>query len=134
MTDLLLGCFPHAQPYLATPGTQIVRISLGKPKWYPGGGDALPFVPQLAPAPWYFREPDQEVWERRYRHQLHRTTANRIYSILNDIAEECGAERLILCCFEQDPMDCHRSMFGRWWIEQMGEVLLDLTEVEPLAS
>jgi hypothetical protein len=129
MIEVMTGCYGAAKPLLADPDTAVVRISLGKPRWYPFGGADLPYLSALAPAPWYFREPDQEVWERRYRHQMHKTTPKRVLALLTETAEQAGASRLVLCCFEANPLDCHRSMFSRWWLEQTGEEVFDLADI-----
>ena len=126
--EIVTGCYGVARGLLAEEGTAVVRISLGKPSWYPLGGVDLPYVKALAPAGWYFNEPDEAVFERRYRHQLHRTTVPRVMQMLHEVAEEAGASRLVLCCFEVDPMTCHRSMFARWWLEKTGEEIWDLSE------
>lgn len=123
--EIVTGCYAHYRPEHG----QAVRISLGKPGWFPNSGADLPYVQSLAPAGWYFREPDEEVWERRYRHQLHRATPQRILADLHTIAEETGVQRVVLCCFEGNPMDCHRHMFARWWLEKTGEWLVDLSEI-----
>lgn len=123
--EILTGCYAHYRPEHG----QAVRISLGKPRWFPNGGEDLPFVKVLAPAGWYFNEPDEEVFERRYRHQLHKTTPQRVLEMLQAVAAEHDAERLILCCFEGNPENCHRGMFARWWLQKTGEWVPDLAEM-----
>lgn len=129
--EIRTGCYATARSLLGRPGTAVVRISLGKPGWYPYGGADLPYVKALAPAGWYFNEPDVAVYERRYRHQLHKTTPQRVLGMLHDVSRETGADRLVLCCFESNPWECHRLMFAQWWLEKTGEPILDLSE-EPM--
>lgn len=123
--ELWTGCWAHYRPKHGL----AVRISLGKPRWFPNEGRDLPFVKALAPAPWYFDEPDDATFERRYRHQLHGWTVDRVLGELREIAVEHDCPRLILCCWEADPVQCHRTMFSRWWLEKTGEEIPDLSEV-----
>lgn len=124
--EILTGCFSHYRPKHGI----AVRISLGKPKWFPNEGRDLPFVKALAPAPWYFDEPDDDTFRRRYRHQLHRWTPQRVLAELQGIAVAADCPRLVLCCFEADPMQCHRSTWAQWWLEQTGEEVFDLSELK----
>jgi hypothetical protein len=39
-----------------------------------------------------------------------------------DISDRRGSP-LVLLCFEADPADCHRSTFGRWWLDRTGEAV-----------
>jgi len=123
--EIVTGCYSHYRPKHGI----AVRISLGKPKWFPHGGDDLPSIRALTPAPWYWQEPDDETFERRFRQQLHRWTVDRVLADLMATAVQLDCPRLVLCCFEADPMACHRSMFSRWWLEKTGEEILDLSEV-----
>lgn len=123
--ELWTGCWSHYRPRHGL----AVRISLGRPKWFANEARDVPFVKALAPAPWYLNEPDDAVFERKYRHQLHRWTVEGVLRDLTTVAEEHGSTRLVLCCFEADPLGCHRSMFARWWLEQTGEEIRDLSEV-----
>jgi len=88
-----------------------VRISLGRPKWFTNEAIDVPFVKALTPAPGYFNEPDDTVFENKCRHQLHRWTAERVLADLRAIAVGHDCPHLVLCCFEADPMACHRSTF-----------------------
>lgn len=104
---------------------QPVRISLGKPKFWPRAA-GFPFVAELAPDGWMMRLGD-EAFERAYRRKLDRIGVEAISSRFAQIAGVNGPT-LALCCFEADAAACHRRQFADWWREQTGE---DLSEVEP---
>ena len=102
---------------LATPGVVPVRVSLGTPK-----GIAVPALePAIPPysllAIW---ESDPDGYRRRYRHQLHRRRAH-VLAALQDLHETYLAP-LVLCCYEAEPSDCHRSLLAQWLTENGVEV------------
>lgn len=123
--ELMTGCWSHYRPRHGV----AVRISLGRPRWFENEGRDLPFVKALTPNPVWWQTDDDEEFQRRYRHQLHRWTPHRVLAELQGIAVAHDCPRLVLCCFEADPMGCHRSMFARWWLEETGGEIRDLSEV-----
>jgi hypothetical protein len=104
---------------------QPVRISLGKPKFWPRA-ERFPFVAELAPDGWMMRLDSDEKFERVYRAKLDRIGVESIRRRLEEVAIDTHG--IALCCFEEAADDCHRTMFARWWVEQTGE---ELAELEP---
>jgi hypothetical protein len=101
---------------------QPVRISRGKPRFWPQAG-AFPAVEELFVPGWVLSEkPEPARAEKAYRHQLDRIGLEGISARVDEIAHECGGLPLAVCCFEKAGEDtqCHRWWWARWWLEQTG--------------
>jgi hypothetical protein len=110
---------------------QPVRISRGKPKFWPQAA-AFPAVEELFVPGWVLSEkPEHARAETAYRHQLDKIGLARIAARLDAIAAECGGLPLAVACFEADREDCHRAWAAEWLREQTG---LAVPEIGSLAS
>ncbi len=99
---------------------QIVRTSNQVPKFWPAAA-AFPTCDLLIPAKWIAFGSDPVRAEKGYRAALHRTTAGRIATALDALADEAGGRPLALCCFctlDAQEQGCHRRWLSRWWEEQ----------------
>jgi hypothetical protein len=105
---------------------QPVRISLGKPKFWPRA-ERFPFVAELAPDGWMMRLSD-EKFAPSYRAKLDRIGVEAIRRRLQEVATDTHG--IALCCFEEAADDCHRAMFAAWWAEQTAEQLHELDPEE----
>lgn len=103
---------------LATPGWLPVRVSLGTPK-----GAVAPALEPAIPPYWLFRSGLPEAdYRRNYRRLLHKRTP----LVLRGLAE-LHREYLMpmaLCCFEADPVSCHRWFLAEWLTEHDVEVVV----------
>jgi hypothetical protein len=100
-----------------------VRITLGPPRL------RLAYELQeyrvLAPTPRIFRMTDAAEYETAYRAALERHGVEKIAQDLERLSGPRSRD-LVLLCFEEDPRECHRSIFAAWWQEQTGEVVGEL--------
>lgn len=95
-----------------------VRISLGRPKFWPAGASA-PYVAELAPAGLLRKPPlPWGEFERFYAQRLNAIGVDRIAARLEEVYSEYGRP-LALCCFEPWRCDCHREIAAAW-LEQHG--------------
>jgi hypothetical protein len=102
-----------------------VRTSLGKPKWLLPEAASWPLLWEVTPRGHYFGAP-AEVFEDEYLSQLERYGTKRIARRLAEITWATGAERLILCCFEPLPANCHRGLFSAFWLLRTGEPITEI--------
>lgn len=105
-----------------------VRISLGKPKWWPENAlHPRAFVWEITPRREYLRASDEE-YERQFFGQLERYGVNEIDQKFRQIAQSLGEQRLVLLCFEDLSKNtlCHRRDFASWWKARTG---VDIPEV-----
>ena len=106
---------------------QPVRTSLGKPKWLLPGAASWPLLWEATPRGHYFGAP-AEAFEDAYLDQLTRYGILRIAKRLAVITRQTGAETLLLCCFEADREQCHRSLFSAFWLEATGERIEEIQD------
>jgi hypothetical protein len=120
MTTLHTSSYRAFRPEMGQP----LVTSLGLPRWRPESQE-WPRCWLLTPSPDLFREDDPEAFTAAYLARLDRFGVRRISGLLERIAREHGADRLVLLCHEADPMVCHRSLFAAW-IESTGEQVTEL--------
>jgi hypothetical protein len=115
----------------AEPAVQVVRISLGKPKWIdPERAAAYPAIDSLMPhglldLSW----PEFEV---RYRQLLDLRAPQIEWAVTNLLDQQGRPDRpLLLCCFEKDRCTCHRGLFAAWWGRQTGEAIPEWGGAKP---
>ncbi len=101
---------------------QPVRISRSAPRFW-SEAEQFPYIAELAPAPWTFSITDMERFGRAYRRGLHVLGLPRIRALLDELAADADGRPLALCCFEANPVDCHRGPLGfaGWWERKTGE-------------
>lgn len=92
------------------------------PKFIPEAKD-WPRCHLLTPRWSYFRSDD---FAEQVAAQLDGYGSARVTAVLERIARGRDAERLVLCCFESDPAQCHRSMVATWLITRAGLVCDEL--------
>jgi hypothetical protein len=95
-----------------------VRISLGRPKFWP---QEFLFLPDLAPDGW-MRPLHGEQFRDAYVAKLDRIGVDPIYGQLVVARDACRAETIALCCFEPSYRDCHRGLLAAWWLHRTGEL------------
>jgi hypothetical protein len=104
-----------------------VRISRGLPRWWPEAA-SFPYVEQLAPDGWMLAvgKTDPERADRGYRRSLHVLGVERAMAL---IAAAVGDDPRppALCCFEKNPVDCHRGQFSLWFRRKTGERVRELS-------
>ncbi len=74
----------------------------------------------------YWRAGWPEPFSEHYLAQLDRYGPKKISAVLERLAREHQAERLILLCHEGDWEQCHRGLFSRWLLETAGEICPEL--------
>jgi len=104
---------------------QPVRISHGKPRFWPYSADFLA-APELFIPRWMFGSDDREKNERAYRHQLHELGASQLATLFYGIGGRADGNALAFACFEADRAGCHRGWLARWWEQERGERMPDL--------
>jgi hypothetical protein len=106
-----------------------VQTSLGRPKY------GLPYelVEELhALKPWGLFGTDMadDEFERKYRARLDKTGTSKLWRVFHAISRKHDGARLVLLCHEDvlgRQQSCHRSMFSRWWAEQTGHAVPELS-------
>jgi hypothetical protein len=116
MTELFTASYRAYRPDMG----QAVVTSLGLPRWRPEARQ-WPRCWLLTPTPALFREPDDEKFAEGYAARLEGFGPQKIASVLEAIARDTGAGRLVLLCHEADPARCHRSQFTSYWLAATGE-------------
>lgn len=88
-----------------------VSISLWPPRGYAG-----PSLPRLAPTESILREykahPDWPRYVRRFRDEV--LSGLYPHDIVSEILRIAEGRDVLLCCFEKDPAQCHRSLVAEW--------------------
>jgi uncharacterized protein YeaO (DUF488 family) len=102
-----------------------VVISLLTPKWLPEA-EQWPRCWLLTPQWRYWREPWPEPFREHYLAQLERHGPKKIAAVLERIAREHQAPRLILLCHESRWEECHRHLLACWLLERTGELVTEL--------
>jgi uncharacterized protein (DUF488 family) len=104
-----------------------VGITVGKPQW------PLAYTPVylLELAPWGLLGIDDDgEFTRRYLERLDRVGVDRIARQLDAISRDHEGRGLVLLCYEPAGEFCHRRVFARWWEEQTGEVIPELSALQ----
>jgi hypothetical protein len=102
---------------------QPVRISLGRPKFWPQA-EHFPFIAELAPDGWMLGL-EGEQYTRAYLAKLDKVGVETITARFEAITTNPDVA-LALLCFEADRANCHRGLFARWWQERTGEVVPEI--------
>jgi hypothetical protein len=124
MTDLATASYRAWHPGFAG---QPVVTSLTLPRWLPEAAD-WPKARIITPSWHDFKAGD---WAERYRERIEEYGVCRITTELEEIAADCGADLLVLMCFEADPADCHRQIFADLMITQAGVRVDELVSPTP---
>lgn len=91
-----------------------VRISLGYPRW------SLKYelkaaMRELMPRREYLRVDSDAEFNERYTAQLDWYGTKALAQKMDGLRDGWKADRLVLMCFEEDRVDCHRGTFADWW-------------------
>jgi hypothetical protein len=91
-------------------------------------GRGFPAIRELMPVGELFKLEGDE-FDAGFRQHLANVGIDRIRERCEEVYA-IGGKPLLLLCFEnvQAGRRCHRITFGRWWMEQTGEIV---SEVEP---
>jgi hypothetical protein len=129
------GLLDHfGQGLTERPAFTPVAVSVGVPRSLPWArslrcSEITPWglvgrsAPKLAP----------DEWEERYLSRLDRHGVEAITASLTTTHASYGGRPLVLLCWEQDPADCHRGMFARWWQVQTGQRVPEVEGLDPLS-
>lgn len=126
-------CTGRYQELKHHPDKQAIRITVGYPRFM---GAGLPAIKDLAPYG-LMKETDQARFSEGYVQLLEAKGVARIAQQLNDLLASFAPQAIVLCCYEDltKPGEwCHRQTFSRWWLEQTGEAIGDLSGWTPVAS
>jgi hypothetical protein len=126
MTDLLTASYSAFRPGAG----QVVRTSLGTPKWLLPEAATWPALTEAMPRGAYFSAPGP-AFEDAFVDQLEFYGPRRIARRLAEITRQTGAQTLLICCFEPLPANCHRGLFSAWWLLRTGEAI---AEFDPATS
>lgn len=116
-----------SNPELRSGKYTTVRISLGSPKWplgYKVNGEINDLMPYGL-----LNIQDPALYEQKYRARLLNIGVDRIWMQLERFEKQ--GKPVVLLCYEdvRDPSQwCHRSIFAKWWCEQTGEIIEELTD------
>lgn len=88
-----------------------ISISLWPPKGYNG----LQYKP-LAPSPDILREYKQNPDWKRYTARFNGEILAKLdpNQVVTELAALSSGRDIVLCCFERDRAQCHRSLVGEW--------------------
>lgn len=70
-----------------------------------------------------------EEYKKKYFERLNSYGVDKIMHEIERLSK--GKENVLLMCHEKNKMDCHRSMFAEWWLEQTGEIIEEWGEEKP---
>ena len=87
-----------------------VRTSVGSPRWWKG---ELEHIRRVSPYG-VFGQAEGAEYERLYIAKLDTLDAGSLAQRFAEISARHDNRPLVLCCFEKDPADCHRSILARW--------------------
>lgn len=121
--ELLTASYRAWRPGAGSP----VSISLSTPRWLPEAAQ-WPRLWEATPRWGYFHSPPEE-FEAAYLSQLQRYGPQAISRSLARIAREAylaPSDRLVLCCYEADPAQCHRQQFANWLLVTTGERCIEI--------
>jgi hypothetical protein len=109
----------------------LVRVSTGAPRYCKHRmAGALPLLyPDRA-----WLDLDERAYTRRYLAMLNRIGVAPICAAFASLGDEVEGRAVVLLCFESlSPADvkqgqfCHRRIFAKWWQDQTGEIISELT-------
>jgi hypothetical protein len=109
---------------------QPVSIALALPRWRDDCQN-WPACHLLTPRWAYFNAPAEE-FDAEYVSQLQRFGVPRIRAVLERIAVEHEADRLVLICHEADREQCHRGTLARSWQQEAGQEMPEAGGAEPM--
>jgi Protein of unknown function, DUF488 len=124
VSDLFTASYRAFVPSMGQP----VVTSLGLPRWRPEA-ETWPRCWLLTPTWALFNSPPGE-FERGYAERLDRFGAAKISRVLERIAREHHADRLVLLCHELDGRQCHRADLATWLLARAGQVVTEITRQE----
>lgn len=108
-----------------------VKISNGHPSWitYPLHAALPALYPDWSLVRSLKNGLPHAEFAQIYREGLDQLSITDIYDGLHMIAHHYGDEHLVLLCYESLKGDaiCHRTVFGQWWTERTGELVVELT-------
>jgi hypothetical protein len=128
-TGLFTGRY-QSTGVITSSGCGPVRITVGHPR-FRLGYDLIGRAECLYPSRSMLTIADETEFDRTYRSHLDVVGVDRIHTDLTQISEAHGGIGLVLLCFEDvftfGERSCHRRSFARWWEEQTGQPVPELT-------
>jgi uncharacterized protein YeaO (DUF488 family) len=121
MTDLFTCSY---RAFTSAMGQPVVT-SCGLPRWRPEAAQ-WPRCWLLTPTPALFHTEDWAEFEKGYLARLDSIGPAKIARVLERIAREHQAERLILLCHEWEASRCHRGALAGWLLATTGELACEL--------
>lgn len=111
-----------------------VGISIGQPK-FRLGYEIREQCYSLAPKGYMLRM-DIESFKQAYYEKLEGIGKEKIINMVTRLDEKARSEgkELVLLCFEDVRVEgdwCHRSIFAEWWVENVGEIIQELSDPTP---
>lgn len=122
--ELFTSSYAAFRPGMGTP----IQTSNDRPKWplrYPLEHVSRLITPRRALV--FNDKISDEEFSRLYREDLDRIGVGRIAAELHAIAESAGSDRLVICCFESNPHECHRGDWGSWWAARTGDIVAEIS-------
>lgn len=100
-----------------------VGISVFPPSWFNGRSLLM-----LAPTSQMLRLSTPE-YNRQFKQRLALLDSSKVVDLLKGINRVTGKD-IAMCCFEKNPVDCHRSMVSRWLNAKEGMDVQEWTKVK----
>jgi len=122
VTELATASYRAFRPGWGTP----VVTSLGLPRWRPEAA-TWPRCWLVTPTPTLFGLDDWAEFEQGYLARLASIGPRKIARVLERIACEYQAERIVLLCHEAGWERCHRGLLASYLLAETGELLTEIT-------
>jgi hypothetical protein len=124
MTDLATSRYADFTPAMGVP----VQTSIGRPK-FPLSYELVEEVKRIMPWGLFGKDKDlsEDKFTTHYIGRLEKVGVDALTAMFEVISQRHGGARVVLLCFEPVDQFCHRRVFARWFEEQTGQAVPELS-------
>jgi hypothetical protein len=120
--DLATASYRSFHPIMGVP----VQTSIGRPR-FPLRYELADEVRALMPWGLFGKGLAPPEFVAHYRARLNKTGVDKLRRVFYAISAKHEGARLVLLCFERPDEFCHRHVFGRWWEDNAGQPVVELS-------
>jgi len=102
---------------LTKAGVLMIGISRFPPKFFEG-----PSIFELAPFGTMLKLPPVEYDKMFQQKILGSTTQRKMFELIKWYSDKMNKEEVALCCYEKNPLECHRSDVAKWFAKEGIEI------------